>query len=112
MNITVRRGEVQKARDEAIVVNLFEGITAPAGATAAVDSASGGLIRRVLDTGDFSGRLGQILVLYDVLGITMGRTPRFVQNFQQGHDSPLAALQAFVSAVKDGSYPAPEHCFS
>ncbi|MDJ0906655.1 MAG: 3-methyl-2-oxobutanoate hydroxymethyltransferase [Woeseiaceae bacterium] len=55
---------------------------------------------------------GQILVLYDVLGITMGRTPRFVQNFQQGHDSPLAALQAFVGAVKDGSYPAPEHCFS
>ena len=55
---------------------------------------------------------GQILVLYDVLGITMGRTPRFVQNFQQGHDSPLAALQAYVQAVKDGSYPGPEHCFS
>jgi 3-methyl-2-oxobutanoate hydroxymethyltransferase len=55
---------------------------------------------------------GQILVLYDVLGITIGRTPRFVQNFQRGHDSPLAALQAFVQAVKDGSYPAPEHCFS
>ena len=55
---------------------------------------------------------GQILVLYDVLGITLGRTPRFVRNFQQGHDSPLAAVQAYVQAVKDGSYPAPEHCFS
>ena len=55
---------------------------------------------------------GQILVLYDVLDITMGRTPRFVQNFQQGHDSPLTALQAYVQAVKDGTYPAPEHCFS
>ena len=55
---------------------------------------------------------GQILVLYDVLGITMGRTPRFVRNFQQGHDSPLAALEAYVRAVKDRSYPAPEHCFS
>ncbi len=55
---------------------------------------------------------GQILVLYDVLDITQGRTPRFVQNFQQGHTSPLDALAAYVKAVKDGSYPAPEHCFS
>jgi 3-methyl-2-oxobutanoate hydroxymethyltransferase len=55
---------------------------------------------------------GQILVLYDILDITRGKTPRFVRNFQQGHDSPLAALQAYVKAVKDGSYPAPEHCFS
>ena len=55
---------------------------------------------------------GQILVLYDVLDITQGRTPRFVKNFQAGCDSPLAALRAYVSAVKDRSYPEPEHCFS
>jgi len=55
---------------------------------------------------------GQILVLYDILDITQGKTPRFVRNFQQGHDSPLAAMQAYVKAVKERSYPAPEHCFS
>ena len=55
---------------------------------------------------------GQILVLYDILDITQGRTPRFVRNFQEGHTSPLAALEAYVAAVRDGSYPAPEHCFS
>jgi len=55
---------------------------------------------------------GQILVLYDILDITQGKTPRFVRNFQQDHTSPLAAVEAFVGAVKDGSYPAPEHCFS
>ncbi len=54
---------------------------------------------------------GQILVLYDVLDITPGRKPRFVQNFQQGRDSPLAALEAYTAAVKSGAYPAPEHCF-
>lgn len=54
---------------------------------------------------------GQILVIYDVLDITPGRKPRFVQNFQQGHDSPLAALEAYGKAVKDRAYPAPEHCF-
>lgn len=54
---------------------------------------------------------GQILVLYDVLGITQGRMPRFVKNFQTGRDSPLEALRAYVHAVKDRSYPAPEHEF-
>ena len=54
---------------------------------------------------------GQILVLYDVLDITPGRKPRFVQNFMVGHDSPLAALKSYVQAVKSRAYPAPEHCF-
>ena len=54
---------------------------------------------------------GQILVLYDVLDITPGRKPRFVQNFMAGHDSPLAALNSYVQAVKSRAYPAPEHCF-
>ncbi|MCL4780688.1 MAG: 3-methyl-2-oxobutanoate hydroxymethyltransferase [Gammaproteobacteria bacterium] len=55
---------------------------------------------------------GQILVLYDMLGITQGRLPRFVRNFMTNNASPLEALQAYVLAVKDRSYPAPEHCFS
>jgi 3-methyl-2-oxobutanoate hydroxymethyltransferase len=54
---------------------------------------------------------GQILVLYDVLDITPGRKPRFVQNFQAGHDSPLAALEAYAAAVRDRTYPGAEHCF-
>lgn len=55
---------------------------------------------------------GQILVLYDMLGITQGRTPRFVQNFMPDQQSPLDAVKAYVQAVKTGTYPAPEHCFS
>ncbi len=55
---------------------------------------------------------GQIQVLYDVLDITPGRKPKFVRNFQQGLDSPLAALKAYVAAVKSREYPGPEHCFS
>ena len=55
---------------------------------------------------------GQILVLYDVLDITQGRTPKFVKNYQAGCDSPIAAVRAFVGEVKSGDYPAPEHCFS
>jgi len=54
---------------------------------------------------------GQILVLYDLLDITSGRKPRFVRNFMEGAGSPLEALKRYVAAVRDRSYPAPEHCF-
>ncbi len=55
---------------------------------------------------------GQILVLYDILDITPGRKPKFVRNFMTGADTPLEAIRGYVKAVKDRSYPAPEHCFS
>ena len=54
---------------------------------------------------------GQVLVLYDMLGITSGRLPRFVRDFLQGAGSVSAAVQDYVRAVKDGSYPAAEHCY-
>jgi 3-methyl-2-oxobutanoate hydroxymethyltransferase len=52
-----------------------------------------------------------VLVIYDALGVTTGRPARFVRNFMTGHDSIEEALKAFVVAVKDGSFPGPEHCF-
>lgn len=66
----------------------------------------------VIGIGAGPGVDGQILVLYDVLGITQGRMPRFVKNYMTGRDSPLEALRAYVRAVKDRSYPAEEHCFA
>ena len=54
---------------------------------------------------------GQVLVIYDALGVQPGRAARFVRNFMTGHDSIEAALAAYVAAVRDGSFPGPEHCF-
>jgi len=54
---------------------------------------------------------GQILVLYDILDITLGRKPRFVRNFMQGASDCADAIARYLAAVKDGSYPAPEHEF-
>jgi 3-methyl-2-oxobutanoate hydroxymethyltransferase len=54
---------------------------------------------------------GQVLVNYDMLGIFPGRKARFVRNFMEGAPSVQAAIEAYVKAVKDRSYPAPEHCF-
>ena len=58
-----------------------------------------------------SGCAGQVLVLYDALGITPGRVPRFTRNFMAGHDNIDAALAAYVSAVRQGRFPAAEHSF-
>jgi len=66
----------------------------------------------VIGIGAGPGVDGQILVLYDILGITQGRLPRFAKNFMRGHDNPLDALRAYVRAVRDHSYPAEEHSFS
>jgi 3-methyl-2-oxobutanoate hydroxymethyltransferase len=54
---------------------------------------------------------GQVLVMHDLLGVFPGRKARFVKNFMEGQTSIDAAVQAYVAAVKDGSFPAPEHCF-
>jgi 3-methyl-2-oxobutanoate hydroxymethyltransferase len=65
----------------------------------------------VIGIGAGPGTDGQILVLYDVLDITTGRKPRFVQNFMKGAGDTREALKRYVAAVRTGAYPAPEHCF-
>jgi 3-methyl-2-oxobutanoate hydroxymethyltransferase len=54
---------------------------------------------------------GQVLVLYDMLGITPGRRPRFSKDFLRGHDSIDAALIAYVEAVRNSTFPGPEHAY-
>jgi 3-methyl-2-oxobutanoate hydroxymethyltransferase len=54
---------------------------------------------------------GQVLVLHDMLDISGGKKARFVKNFMAGQTSIAAAIAAYVAAVKDGSFPAPEHCY-
>lgn len=54
---------------------------------------------------------GQVLVLHDMLGIFPGKQARFVKNFMDGAPSVFAAVEAYVKAVKDGTFPAPEHGF-
>jgi 3-methyl-2-oxobutanoate hydroxymethyltransferase len=65
----------------------------------------------VIGIGAGPGCSGQVLVLYDALGIQPGRPARFVRNFMAGQDSIEAAVAAYVIAVKNGSFPGPEHCF-
>jgi 3-methyl-2-oxobutanoate hydroxymethyltransferase len=52
---------------------------------------------------------GQVLVLYDMLGIYPGPQTRFVKNFMEGQQSVGAAVRAYVKAVKENSFPSTEH---
>ena len=52
---------------------------------------------------------GQVLVLYDMLGITHQKNPRFVKDFLQETGTIPGAVSAYIAAVKTGAYPAPEH---
>jgi 3-methyl-2-oxobutanoate hydroxymethyltransferase len=54
---------------------------------------------------------GQVLVMHDMLGVFPGRKARFVRNFMEGQTSVEGAIRAYLSAVKEGSFPALEHCF-
>lgn len=54
---------------------------------------------------------GQVLVIYDMLGVYPGKKARFVKNFMPEAGSIPGAVKAYVHAVKNGSFPAPEHCF-
>ena len=51
------------------------------------------------------GTAGQVLVLHDMLGVNLGKMPKFVHNFMADAGSVRGAMEAFVHAVKNGSFP-------
>jgi 3-methyl-2-oxobutanoate hydroxymethyltransferase len=52
-----------------------------------------------------NGTAGQVLVLHDMLGVNLGKMPKFVRNFMADTGSVRGAMEAYVKAVKDGSFP-------
>ena len=48
---------------------------------------------------------GQVLVMHDMLGVNLGKNPKFVRNFMEGANNVRDAMAAYVAAVKDGSFP-------
>jgi 3-methyl-2-oxobutanoate hydroxymethyltransferase len=54
---------------------------------------------------------GQVLVLYDALGLNPGFTPRFLKRFADLHGVSLEAVRAYAGEVREGAYPGPEHSF-
>ena len=55
---------------------------------------------------------GQVLVLHDAFDVPPGKKARFVRNFMDGATSITDAAIRAVAAIKDGSYPGPEHTYA
>jgi len=51
---------------------------------------------------------GQVLVCYDMLGITPGRRPKFSKDFLTGRGSVREAIDAYATDVRAGRFPGPE----
>jgi 3-methyl-2-oxobutanoate hydroxymethyltransferase len=55
---------------------------------------------------------GQVLVVYDLLGLTPGKRPRFSKDFLAGRDSIQAAIAAYAGDVREKRFPGTEHSFT
>ncbi len=64
MDVDVQVQDVLTYAGGAIIVNLFEGVKKPGGATGAVDQALGGLISHAIAQGEFRGKAGTTLLLH------------------------------------------------
>lgn len=54
---------------------------------------------------------GQVLVVYDMLGITPGRRPKFSKNFLSDAEDIPSALRDYAEAVKSATFPTQQHSF-
>lgn len=70
MEIRVTGGDITQAKADAIIVNLFEGVTTPGGGTGAVDKALGGAISQLIAQGDIRGKPGELTLIH-----TFGKIP-------------------------------------
>ena len=54
---------------------------------------------------------GQVMIMHDVLGLTLGRKPTFAKVYGELAGSAKAAFAQYANEVRAGKYPGPEHCY-
>jgi 3-methyl-2-oxobutanoate hydroxymethyltransferase len=54
---------------------------------------------------------GQVLVFHDLLGLSRGRTARFVKRYAELFAPMVSGVQAFAADVRARRYPSPEHTY-
>ncbi|MFQ5860449.1 MAG: M17 family metallopeptidase, partial [Dehalococcoidia bacterium] len=88
MEITVVAGDVTQLQVQALIVNLFEGVKQPGGATGAVDRALEGTISQLIADGEVKGKRGELTLLHTlgkvaphrVLVAGLGKQEEFTQD--------------------------------
>jgi 3-methyl-2-oxobutanoate hydroxymethyltransferase len=54
---------------------------------------------------------GQVLVYHDLLGITTGRSPKFVKRYAEIHAAMVEGVARYAAAVRSHRFPEPEHVY-
>lgn len=54
---------------------------------------------------------GQVLVIYDMLGMFSDFKPKFVKHFANAGDMIREAVKTYIAEIDDGTFPAEEHCY-
>ncbi len=70
MELKVVIADITTLEVDALIVNLFEEVKQPGGATAAVDKALDGAISQLIATGEIKGKLGELTLIH-----TLGKIP-------------------------------------
>ncbi|MCH7810937.1 MAG: leucyl aminopeptidase, partial [Chloroflexi bacterium] len=70
MKINVESGDITQHDAKVIIVNLFQGVKVPGGATGAVDAALEGGITALISEGEIKGKAGEAVLVH-----TLGRMP-------------------------------------
>jgi len=70
------------------------------------------LVIPTIGIGAGSGCDGQVLVYQDMLGLTVGHTPKFVKKFADVGEVMRQGVSDYITAVKDGSFPSEEHTYA
>ena len=73
MDIKVESGDITKHSAKALIVNLFDGVKKPGGATGAVDKALGGGISQLIAEGEIKGKPGEVTLVHSLGGIPSPR---------------------------------------
>lgn len=102
------RAEAREVAEAGAALIVLEGVPAPLATAITRDSAV-----PTIGIGAGAGCDGQVLVMHDMLGLDSGhRRPKFVKDFLAEGGSVAGAARAFVAAVRDGSFPGPEHSYA
>jgi leucyl aminopeptidase len=73
VEIKVESGDITKHLAKAIIVNLFQGVKTPDGATGAVDKALGGAIKSLITEGEIKGKAGELTLIHSLGKISSPR---------------------------------------
>lgn len=99
MDVAVAQGAIEESAADTIIVNLFEGVKHPGGATGAVDRALNGAISEVIESGDLKGKAGEVTVIYPRGAIAAKRV--LIVGLGKAEDFDLECVrQAAATAIK------------